>query len=378
MRSIKYPAYKRSVGRPSKKARLKAQSELGFLTKNRLCSRCNTYGHNARTCKAIAPGLQTSTRMNSRYGKTYVGESISLFTKHVFPEKHDGELVDGNGEDDHDFVGLLDKLIPSTGSDQNNVSAENNIPVCNPVSQATTDDHHIRLPKPFEELTEEQRSTVNSFILDKNDLTKRVISTKSNNVITGVDLKEFKERQWLSDVIINHWMHLLNLTRKEISSDCLKYFCDSWYYPLIKQGKRRYSDLEDWLLQKNIVITEIDMLLLPIHHNENHWALACVRPKAYMIEIYDSIKNNHMETFHMIFSYIMFIMKSKDCKEEEEKWNFILKPCPKQLNTDDCGVHCLVNATIILHDGDVVYSSRDMTKFRQIIAWYILRDEPVK
>ena len=69
---------------------------------------------------------------------------------------------------------------------------------------------------------------------------------------------------------------------------------------------------------ENIVITEIDMLLLPIHHNENHWALACVRPKAYMIEIYDSIKNNHMETFHMIFSYIMFIMKSKDCKEEEE------------------------------------------------------------
>ena len=57
---------------------------------------------------------------------------------------------------------------------------------------------------------------------------------------------------------------------------------------------------------------------------------------------------------------------------------FILKPFPKHLNTDDCGVHCLVNSTIILHDGDVVYSPRDMTKFRQIIAWYILRDEPVK
>ena len=64
--------------------------------------------------------------------------------------------------------------------------------MCNPVTQATTDGHYIRLPKPFEELTEKQRSTVNNVFLDKNDLTKRVISTKSNNVITGEDLKEGK------------------------------------------------------------------------------------------------------------------------------------------------------------------------------------------
>ena len=75
--------------------------------------------------------------------------------------------------------------------------------------------------------------------LDKQESTKRVISTKSNNVITGEDVKELKERQWLSDVVINHWIYLLHLLRSAISSVFAQYFCDPWYCPLLNQGKAR-------------------------------------------------------------------------------------------------------------------------------------------
>ena len=83
---IKAPAYKRSTGRPSKKARHTSRSERSKLTVKtaKFCSRCKNFGHNTRTCTVLNPGLSTVNKANSSYGTTYVGFDVSIFSSKIF------------------------------------------------------------------------------------------------------------------------------------------------------------------------------------------------------------------------------------------------------------------------------------------------------
>ena len=87
IRDIKAPAYRKSAGRPRKKARVKSKSEVSSLSLPKstyYCSRCKEYGHNKRTCRVVNPGMTTENSDNSSYGSTYVGSDISLFSSEIF------------------------------------------------------------------------------------------------------------------------------------------------------------------------------------------------------------------------------------------------------------------------------------------------------
>ena len=87
LREIKPPAYRKSAGRPRKKARIKSKSETAnssLIKAMYYCSRCNDYGHNKRTCNVIDPGITCVNYENSSYGTTYLGSNISLFSSDIF------------------------------------------------------------------------------------------------------------------------------------------------------------------------------------------------------------------------------------------------------------------------------------------------------
>ena len=87
IRDIKAPAYRKSAGRPRKKARVKSKSEVSSLSLAKstyYCSRCKEYGHNKRTCTVVNPSMTTENSVNSSYGTTYVGSDISLFSSEIF------------------------------------------------------------------------------------------------------------------------------------------------------------------------------------------------------------------------------------------------------------------------------------------------------
>jgi len=87
LRDIKAPSFRKSAGRPRKKARLKSKSEgskLAFVKTPKFWSRCKMYGHNKRTCTVVNPGMTTVSKENSSYGRTYLGSNISIFSSKIF------------------------------------------------------------------------------------------------------------------------------------------------------------------------------------------------------------------------------------------------------------------------------------------------------
>ena len=85
--------------------------------------------------------------------------------------------------------------------------------------------------------------------------------------------------------------------------------------------------------------SEEAFLVVPLNH-QSHWSLAVLDVQARVIDYFDSMRKNDVPVRQIMHRLTMGFPSDKPFQE----WAFHPQECPLQQNTNDCGVHLLINA----------------------------------
>lgn len=149
------------------------------------------------------------------------------------------------------------------------------------------------------------------------------------------DLKTLKDTCWLNDEIINFYFQLI----QKRSDNNLKYpkvYCfNTFFVKRLREGG--HKAVKRWT--KKVDLFSHDLILIPVHL-ENHWVLATVCMKNFMINYYDSMSGCKKEVLVALHKYLEDEMKDKKGEVlDTSKWaSNVVKDIPQQKNGYDCGV----------------------------------------
>ena len=119
-----------------------------------------------------------------------------------------------------------------------------------------------------------------------------------------------------------------------------------------------------------------DKILIPLHINENHWALCEIDLVKNTLGYFDSLGGDGTKIMETLLSYIEneHLLKKKkrldttDFKLENVK-------CLKQKGMNDCGIHVLVMADHLSTDSKFTFRQKDMPMYRYKIAYEIINNK---
>lgn len=120
-------------------------------------------------------------------------------------------------------------------------------------------------------------------------------------------------------------------------------------------------------------ISNLDLLLIPIHVNSSHWIMAAIRIAKETIELYDSVEGSYELHQYGILSALAVSM-IESSKRHDSFWRFSSVQCPQQANFIDCGVFALTVAEHLSRNVELSFNQSDMPRLRQRIAIDILRE----
>ena len=185
--------------------------------------------------------------------------------------------------------------------------------------------------------------------------------------LSALDLECLNPKQWLNDNALNYYLNLLTIG---LNKSC--YLFDTFFWVNLDKS---ISSVDTWFLNVNICISRFH--LIPIHHNGNHWMLACVDTHARKLTLFDSFHGSHPS----------ILIKLKDfynhhhirCYQTalSSQWVFNhTRSIPLQQNSHDCGVFLCKLAELYLRESTTYnFLSRDCEYFRKSILFSLLKDE---
>lgn len=170
--------------------------------------------------------------------------------------------------------------------------------------------------------------------------------------ITNADLTCLKEREWLSDKVIDAYLtYLSNKTLAPVGfASC------AFAQKLERDG---IEGLSDWKGVSREDILKCRSFLFPcsIHF---HWVLFAFEPRTNTLQVLDSLRNRQMK----------WTNKIKDFLESREFRDVVVTypQVPRQNNADDCGVYLLEFASSIFRDAPIEsFGSRAVSTIRERI-----------
>jgi Ulp1 family protease len=196
------------------------------------------------------------------------------------------------------------------------------------------------------------------------------------NILTFDILFRTGNDGWINDEIVNFCMDMLqdrdqllcglNESRKK------SHFFNSFLMAKILAGE----DVSRWtrspIERHKIDVFSLDKIFIPINFEDTHWMMAIIFIDRKEICIFDSFREEHPD----------YLSKLNDWISNEEEaigrgksiWKLTLvKDCPLQSNTYDCGVFAIMCANYISDNLPLEYSQTNMSFFRAKIASYILQ-----
>ena len=114
-----------------------------------------------------------------------------------------------------------------------------------------------------------------------------VINEIRNIPITVHDLKCLQPQQWLNDEVVNAIIELINSAKINYSSECYHVMNSNFFAKLVEGGSPNHLKVARWT--KGINVFALDRLCIPIHLNQNHWALAVINLAEECFEYFDSL-----------------------------------------------------------------------------------------
>ena len=201
------------------------------------------------------------------------------------------------------------------------------------------------------------------------------------------DLQFLLETEWLNDVCINAYVHLMRLRAKcAMSSEDAPawpktYFFGSFLLDKLCNGKDgyNYDGVRRVTLRAKVDIFAMDKVLVPFHLG-NHWCMACINFSLKRFEYYDSLGGSSATCIQALRRYLDDEHKNKKGPNgfDTSSWTvFVPKNIPHQANGYDCGVFALTYANYLSRGLPFDFTQADMPAIRARILIQILQNKPL-
>ncbi|EFR01879.1 hypothetical protein MGYG_04878 [Nannizzia gypsea CBS 118893] len=205
---------------------------------------------------------------------------------------------------------------------------------------------------------------------------RQVGTTISGDPLTRKDFATcYTPLAWLNDEVINAYLAIiLDYARRASGSSGRlrepKYHAfNSFFYSSLRD--RGYESVRRWASRARIggqALLGVEMVLIPIH-NQAHWTLMVVKPKARSIEYFDSLSGASRAHISRVKEWLQGELRDLFVEEE---WRVLPTDSPQQDNGSDCGVFLLTTAKMVVLGLPLSYGARDIPMIRKRIVAEIL------
>jgi sentrin-specific protease 1 len=135
------------------------------------------------------------------------------------------------------------------------------------------------------------------------------------------------------------------------------------------QGVRR------WSKRARLDVFAVELIFVPINHNQTHWCMACINVAERRFEYYDSMGGQGHNVLEVLRRYMEDESRThRGLSVDLSDWAYFTpQPVPQQQNGSDCGVFTIEFAECRSRRAALTFSQRDMPFFRRKIALDIAR-----
>jgi len=169
---------------------------------------------------------------------------------------------------------------------------------------------------------------------------------------------------YLTDKVINDYFTLIQKQNPSV------YSFDTFFY--VRYNQSGYDSVLD--LTKKVDLFSYKKVFFPInirYDNFAHWILVVADIEHQLVIYYDSIEGRYnFEIQSKILKYLMSEHQQKLGKPlPKEDWKIVIGNNPCQSNGEDCGVFVCTIAEYLSRDKGFNFSQKNMTSFRNMIAY---------
>jgi len=250
------------------------------------------------------------------------------------------------------------------------------------------------------ELSDEAEALVNSVWDPKISPDTKCQGPKAAN-LTHRDLNTLKPDGWLNDEVVNHYMQMIGerslhppnpsnatplATRSASASKSTRgsaqqqpgttlprvYIFNTFFFQRYDQCDYNYGDMRKWT--NRVDLFSYDILMVPIHQYDAHWALVVVDLTQKRVDFYDSFNSNGFKIMQRIKEYLAMEAISKMSEKFDEVDSLVLhsrEDIPLQQNSSDCGVFMCQYAEYASRRVPINFAQSNMAYFRKRMVWEI-------
>lgn len=122
----------------------------------------------------------------------------------------------------------------------------------------------------------------------------------------------------------------------------------------------------NFIQKKKLDLDEYEIILIPFNIGF-HWSLIKINPRNFSIFYYDSLNEVSKSIVEPILNLFINIHKRNN-KSNDIKWTLSTVSCPKQENSNDCGVFLLRYMENISQNKQFNFGQEDMEYLRVVIG----------
>uniref|UniRef100_A0A7S2ZHN5 Ubiquitin-like protease family profile domain-containing protein n=2 Tax=Rhodosorus marinus TaxID=101924 RepID=A0A7S2ZHN5_9RHOD len=237
---------------------------------------------------------------------------------------------------------------------------------------------------PKSDLTEDAKRRVRRAL--SGSLPRQDVLVDLNNLtLTGEDMLRLRPNQWLNDEIINCYTTLLQERNARALEDenCPwpnSHFMSTFFYTRLvstKDGEADYDYRSVRRWTRKVDIFSKDVLVIPINHENFHWACAVIDLRRRQLSYFDSLGGKNTTVLGHLLQWLRD--ESMDKKKvaldvEGEGWEQVFpgSSVPQQTNGDDCGIFACKFADYYAQGKAFDFGTEDMGYFRMRIVAELL------
>jgi len=237
---------------------------------------------------------------------------------------------------------------------------------------------------PRSDLTEDAKRRVRKAL--SGSLPRQDVLVRLNNLtLTGEDMLRLRPNQWLNDEIINCYTTLLQERNARVLEDenCTwpnSHFMSTFFYTRLvstKDGEAQYDYRSVRRWTRKVDIFSKDVLIIPINHENFHWACAVIDMRKKQLIYFDSLGGKNTTVLGHLQQWLRdeSLDKKKVALDVEGKgWEQVFpgSAVPQQTNGDDCGIFACKFADYYTQDRAFDFGTEDMGYFRMRIVAELL------
>ncbi|CAH8621701.1 unnamed protein product [Schistosoma margrebowiei] len=205
-----------------------------------------------------------------------------------------------------------------------------------------------------------------------------VLVDKFRLVITRRELMTLTGTNWLSDMVINFYLQLLqHRSQHQTNLPRIAVLSTFFYAKLTAPIGGGYSGVRRWTRQSKLF--DQDIVLIPIHDRGMHWCLSCIDLRVKTITYYDSMGSGNMKCLEQLMDYLKNESLDKRNVElpDPDSWKLVNTEdtVPQQYNGSDCGVFLCTFGEFISRDASFTFCQDDMPGIRKRMMYEILTQQ---